>query len=603
VANPTRKCRSDWGSIWQTVVFCDSPYFSKLTQMSDKVPNQGVDRTKCDSEPIRFPGAIQPFGILLALDAGDLTLRHASENIRDICNSDAAALIGSSVAKLLGSAAELELRNGLSEDKLISHRLISTTIPGETPGRWHGRAHCMGGTVFVELEPTGEASLSSPDLLFGLRQLAGSLSAAATIKEFCSTLVTKVRSLTGFDRVMVYRFDTEWNGEVIAEDRRADLEAFLGLHYPATDIPSPAREVFLVNRMRVIPDVAYRPIPILPAADHQTGPQLDLSKCWLRSAAPVHLEYLANMGVGASMTCSLVVGGRLWGLIACHHLTPKCLVSAERDACELLAQMASVHLAFLAESEDRENLATLSNALWKLGATVSKTSPPIAAIATDKADLLALVGAEGVVVWRSGHGVSLGQTPPQAAIRGLVEWFKGVSAPILATDRLGQAYPPAKSFAKEASGLLALEVSRETDEYLLWFRPELLQSVEWGGDPNSKFEHQGRLSPRRSFALWKETVRERSLPWRPAEVENAKRVKELLLQAAVVSAVRLEALLPICAWCKNVRKEAGYWRAVEEFIHDLVDVRFTHGICPDCLQKQLAEDALHHPSPSGEKAG
>jgi hypothetical protein len=158
---------------------------------------------------------------------------------------------------------------------------------------------------------------------------------------------------------------------------------------------------------------------------------------------------------------------------------------------------------------------------------------------------------------------------------------------------LSQAYAPAKAFAEVASGLLALEVSRDADEYVLWFRPEVLQSVHWGGDPHGKSGADGRLSPRRSFSLWKETVRERSLPWRPAEVENARRVKELLLSAAAVAVLRLEALLPICAWCKKVRDEPGYWRGVEEFIEELVDVRFTHGVCPDCLQKQKAEFSAH----------
>ncbi|MCE9532616.1 MAG: hypothetical protein K8T89_16075, partial [Planctomycetes bacterium] len=161
------------------------------------------------------------------------------------------------------------------------------------------------------------------------------------------------------------------------------------------------------------------------------------------------------------------------------------------------------------------------------------------------------------------------------------------------TDRLSQVYAPAKAFTDVASGLLVLEVSREADEYILWFRPEVLQSVNWGGDPHEKPVLNGRLTPRHSFAIWKETVRERSLPWRASEVENAKRVKELLLAAAVRSTIRLEALMPICAWCKKVRDEPGYWRGVEEFMRDLVDVRFTHGVCPDCFSKQMAEFAGH----------
>ncbi len=299
------------------------------------------------------------------------------------------------------------------------------------------------------------------------------------------------------------------------------------------------------------------------------------------------------MGVRASLTASLIIGGRLWGMIACHHSTPKCPGPAVREACDLLAHVASAQLAFISEVEDREYMVSLTEALGRTGARAGSTTPPIAALATNAADLLALVGAGGAVVWRSGRGMPIGQTPPEDAFPGLISWIKGIAAPLIATDRLSQVYAPAKTFADVASGLLALEVSRDTDEYVLWFRPEVLQSVNWGGNPHDKSDLNGRLSPRRSFAAWKETVRDRSLPWRPAEVENAKRVKELLLAAGSLAILRLEALLPICAWCKKVRDEPGYWRGVEEFIRDLVDVRFTHGVCPECLNKQVAEFARH----------
>jgi light-regulated signal transduction histidine kinase (bacteriophytochrome) len=424
---------------------------------------------------------------------------------------------------------------------------------------------------------------------------AGRLAAAATISDFSVTLAREVRSLTGYDRVMVYRFDAEWNGEVVAEERRADLEAFLGLHYPHSDIPALARALFQVNRIRVIPDATYEPIPVVPDRDSLTGSPLDLSRCLLRSVASVHREYMHNMGVRASLTASLVIGGQLWGLIACHHLTPRRPGPAEREACDLLAQIASAHLAVLAQAEDREYLTGLAAVLGRTGKRVGTTTPPIAALAKDPTDLLAVVGAGGAVVWRSGRGMPIGQTPPARALPELVRWIKGGAAPLIVTDRLGQLYPPAKLFTGEASGLLALEVSRNTEEYLLWFRPEVLQSVNWGGKPGDTSDANGRLSPRRSFALWKETVRGRSLPWRPAEVENARRVKDLLVEAASRSAIQLEAFLPICAWCKKVRDEPGYWRGVEEFIRDLVDVRFTHGVCPECMDKQMAE-FVGHPS-------
>jgi light-regulated signal transduction histidine kinase (bacteriophytochrome) len=261
--------------------------------------------------------------------------------------------------------------------------------------------------------------------------------------------------------------------------------------------------------------------------------------------------------------------------------------------------MASAHLAVLVETADRNNLLTLTAALGRVGGRIGGSVPPIAALAKDPADLHALVGSGGAVVWRSGRGMQIGQTPPQEALPGLIGWFKGEAAPLITTDRLGQVYAPAREFAAAASGLLALEVSRDTEEYVLWFRPEVLQSINWGGGPSGKPGPNGRLTPRLSFAVWRETVRGRSLPWLPAEVENARQIKELLLAAAPGAAIRLEALLPICAWCKKVRDGEDYWRNVEEFISKFVDVQFTHGLCPGCLDKQIAEfssyKATHRP--------
>ncbi len=554
--------------------------------MSEAKPEL-THRVSCEHEPIHIPGAIQPFGVLLVLDQNTLQVRNASGNSQDVFGSGAASPLGATAGELLGPAAEAALRDALAKDGLTEPRPIPLAIPGTEAKRWHGAAHCLDDKVFVELEPTDERAESAVDLLATVRAAILRLSATATVLEFCSIVAREIRLLTGYDRVMVYRFDTEWNGEVIAEERRADQESFLGLHYPASDIPALARDLFRINRIRVIPDIAYEPVPLVPDRDEATGLPVDLSRCLLRSVAPVHREYLHNMAVRASLAAALVIGGRLWGLIACHHSTPKHPGPTEREACDILTQMASARLAVLAETEDQEYLTILAETLARTAARVAPATPPIAALAKDPTDLFALVGATGALVWRSGRGMPVGQTPPADAFPELIAWVKSSATPLLATDGLPRVYAPAKAFAAVASGLLALEVSRDTEEYVLWFRPEALQSVSWAGDPHGKADATGRMSPRRSFALWKETVRDRSVPWRPAEVENARRVKELVLAAAARSAFQLEALLSMCAWCKNVRNEPGYWQSVEEFISDLFDVQFSHGICPACAKKQM----------------
>jgi two-component system, chemotaxis family, sensor kinase Cph1 len=548
-----------------------------------------VDLTACDSEPIHTPGFIQPFGVLLAFDVNTLRLRHASLNIHDLLGPKVPDPLGLTAAELLGSDAETALRDALAKGGRIDYCPIPVSVSSTNARPCHGVARCQGDIVFVELEPAEDNATSSIEVLAAIRAWVGQQAATVNISELCTCVARNVRLLTSYDRVMVYRFAADWNGEVVADERHADLETFLGLHYPASDIPSQVRSLLSTNRIRVISDASRAPIPIAPVRDSLTGLPLDLSCCLLRGVSPVHLEYLHNMGVKASLTASLIVRGQLWGLIACHHLTPKHLGPAKRDGCDLIARLASDQLACVADLEDRHRQEGLANALGRTGVRIGGSSPPIAGLTKDAGDLLALVRATGAVIWRSGRGALIGQTPPGEALPELIDWIKGVASPLIVTDRLAQLYPAAKQFAAVASGLMAVEVSRDTDEYILWFRTEVLQDVNWGGDPRGKASPDGRLTPRRSFAVWRETVQARSLPWRSAEVENAKRVREQVLVAASRSAARLEALLPICAWCKSVRNEPGYWRAVEEFIHDVVEVRFTHGVCPKCLDKQLAE--------------
>ena len=212
------------------------------------------DLKTCDNEPIHVPGSIQPFGVLLAFDASSLTLRHTSENYPEIFGLSMAVPLGTTVAELLGAAAQIALRDEISKDGLIDPRAIPISVPRLDEKRWHALAHSLGGIVFVELEEADEENVTPIELISSIRVSVGRLSKVSTITEFCAAVTRKVRLLTGYDRVMVYRFDTEWNGEVIAEERRADLETYLGLHYPASDIPAQARALFLANRIRVIPD-------------------------------------------------------------------------------------------------------------------------------------------------------------------------------------------------------------------------------------------------------------------------------------------------------------------------------------------------------------
>jgi len=352
---------------------------------------------------------------------------------------------------------------------------------------------------------------------------------AATPRAFCQGLADEVRGLSGFDRVMVYRFQPDGSGAVIAEARHPDAESFFGLHYPASDIPRQARALYLSNWIRLIPNTHYFPAPILP----RDGVPLDLSYSVTRSVSPIHLEYLLNMGVGASMSLSLILGGQLWGLIACHHRTPRFLPHRVRVACELFAQMASWRLETKVAGETFDAQLHCKRVHEELVKSISREGDLAAGLTRQPSNLLDYIPADGVALWLEGRLTSLGRTPDADQVAGLVDWLNETAADgVFHTDHLPLDYPPAAAFAAVACGLIALSVSRSPRDYVLWFRPETVRSITWGGNPHKPVEPgaDDRLSPRKSFTAWQESVKLHARPWRDVDIEAAKTLRLSLLE-------------------------------------------------------------------------
>jgi light-regulated signal transduction histidine kinase (bacteriophytochrome) len=413
-----------------------------------------------------------------------------------------------------------------------------------------------------------------------------------SVEDLCRAVTQELCSLTNYDRIMVYQFDEEWNGAVIAEQRVESLEPFLGLHYPASDIPTQARAMFLLNGLRVIPDAQYQPVPLVPTVHPGTGQPLDLSRSQLRNVSPIHLEYLRNMKVGASLTISLVVDGKLWGLVACHHRSPRYVSPPLREACDLFGQMASMRLAECLQTASKKAAEESKAVLLRLAERVRQFGSIIPALLADKHDLLAVTNAQGAILWRDGEAVSVGVTPPVKSISGFQQWVaSATSDPIFFTDCLPKRYQGAAAYAEVASGMLALALARSPDVYILWFLPELIQTVDWAGDPDKSVEllgNDGRLHPRRSFARWKKSIRHRSRPWLNFEIEAVKQLQTILQAQLARNAEQLQQLLPICAWCKKIRSDKDYWQRVEDYVSQHTDIRFTHGMCPECFSKEMA---------------
>ena len=395
--------------------------------------------------------------------------------------------------------------------------------------------HLTNGVVVVELEPrVGDARVNPLTLVQGM---VASLQDAATASAFVRAIADAVHRATGFDRVMVYQFQDDESGAVVAEARGPDIESYLGLRYPASDIPKQARALYLKNWMRLIPDARYTPAPINPPINPVSRQPLDLTHSILRSVSPLHLEYLANMGVVASMSLSLVVGGKLWGLIACHHSAPMHMPHTLRSACELFAHMASLQLAEKIASDEHSNRLQAAAMHTQLVEWMTREEQVATALIQQRPNLLDYVSADGVVVWWDGRASAVGRAPSEAQIADLVAWLNtNVPEGVFVTDRLVEHYPPAERYQDVASGLVALSISRSPRDYVLWFRPEIIETITWAGNPGKAVEvvdGAARLGPRKSFAAWRETVRGRSQPWRAHTIEAAHALRISILEVVL----------------------------------------------------------------------
>lgn len=337
---------------------------------------------------------------------------------------------------------------------------------------------------------------------------------------------------------MVYQFQPDDSGAVVAESRSDDLEPFLDLHYPASDIPQQARAMYLRNWLRLIPDARHTPMPLVPQINPISGRPLDLTYSVLRSVSPLHLEYLANMGVVASMSLSLVVEGKLWGLIACHHRQPKHLPHVLRATCELFAQVVSLQLSDKLGRQERAGLQQTQAIHGELVKAMSEEESFVEALIEHQPNLIDYIPADGVVIWSEGKAAHLGRTPDHQQTEALVGGWLNDSVPldIFATDCLAKEFPPAAAYEEVASGLMALSVSRTPRDYVLWFRSEMIGTITWAGNPDKPAElgDDGlRLSPRKSFVAWRETVLGHSRPWTPSDREAAQALRTSILEVVL----------------------------------------------------------------------
>jgi light-regulated signal transduction histidine kinase (bacteriophytochrome) len=482
-----------------------------------------ADLSNCEREQIHLAASIQPHGALLLVTEPALRVVQSSET--------AAAFLGLSEPLLGRRLAEIDAALAACVGSHIPVR-SETPVAARCSLTTTGVAYdCLihrpvGGGLVVELERAGPVIDLSRHVGKALQTIVGTSSVAM----LCDETARIFRDLTGYDRVMVYRFDDTGHGEIFSEQRRADLEPYLGNHYPASDIPQNARRLYERNRVRVLVDVAYTPVPLVPKLSPITAADLDMSLCFLRSMSPLHTQYLSNMGVAATLVASLMVGGRLWGLVACHHNEPRFAQFEVRAVCELLAEAVATRIAALESFVQAQAELSVRRLEQRMVEAISREGDWRASLFDTSQPLLQPLGASGAALILDDQVLTSGDVPATQQIRAIGAWLQSQSGgPILATSALEEEVPELAHLSPDVSGLLATPVSNSPGDYLIWFRPERVRTLVWGGNPFKPVivgNDPRELSPRRSFAQWHQLVEGTSEPWTQADRTTARLIGE-----------------------------------------------------------------------------
>ncbi|CAH0303251.1 Phytochrome-like protein cph1 [Massilia sp. Bi118] len=507
-----------------------------------------LDLSACDREPIRTPGSIQPHGFLLTLSAG-MEVLQASANLGDWAGYGAQDAIGRPLAEVIGEAAALRLAPELETELGQRPYYVGTVTTGN--GRhFDVLAHQWDGLTILEFEPTERPAPADFRHLYSLiGDFLKKVNGAESIESLARLACHHVRSVTGFGRVLVYQFDRDGHGHVMAEAKQDDYASYMGQHFPASDIPAQARQLYALQPIRLIQDANYTPAPLIPGNNPVTGKPNDLSFAVLRSVSPVHLQYMRNMNTLASMSVSLMVKGKLWGIISCHNEGPSPVPFEQRTACEQLGQLLALCIESREDAQELQFRLEVRRIMVAMLAGLTQGSDFVENLASVFPDLLRFARATGVAVVVDERVLSFGDAPEQDHILELVDWLAVHDhGEVYHTERLSANWPEAGKMIRNASGLLAMPISRIHKHYLLWFRPEFVHTIEWAGNPHGKLVQaavDGRplqLSPRTSFAAWRETIHGASVPWHSAEIELAVEFRSALLGIALERAEQMAEL-------------------------------------------------------------
>ncbi|MDJ0845641.1 ATP-binding protein [Crocosphaera sp.] len=498
--------------------------------------------TEISQDCLVFTNAIQKQGVLFVLKEPDLKIIQVSDNTKQFFGISAHELLNQTLERIFRQSEIDIIRDRLQRDNLEWYNPIKLLLYFEEKSEvFEGVLRRQPEGLILELEVSGYPYQTSHLSFYHLfRSCYGRIKQGKNLRDLAQKIAYEIRYITGFDRVMIYRFKEDNSGVVIAEEKTPSLNSFLDLHFPETDIPPEARELYHQNLLQLISNVNAQPVAIIPDRNSLTNQPLNLSLSALRSFSPCHIEYLKNMGVSASMSLGLIKDNKLWGIIACHHYSPKYISYEVRKICEFIAESVIDHLLTAQKTENWEQQDLIKQLQTYLKTPVRYETDLLSRLVhKEQQSLLNLVSASGAALCYGGSINLVGKTPHKSTIRDLIIWLESYhKQQSFATHTLSKVYPQGEAIKTEASGLLSVSIVLNNISYhILWFRPEVVQTIEWAGDPSQSLsvddEGKIKLSPRQSFELWKETVQATAIPWQEFEQEAAEKLREGLLLAAL----------------------------------------------------------------------
>ncbi|QNF35345.1 GAF domain-containing protein [Adhaeribacter swui] len=503
--------------------------------------SKNYDSDFCGSLPLNFINLVQPHGFILVLQKETLLIRQLSENVGDFLKIGASELLHQELGKYV-LPEQIEIIRHKTQQWNIDDRIPEeiTFKINDVETKFSAVIHSKENYILLELEPSLPLAAGDLDFVHIYQEIMFILAAfkkADTIEKLCQIAVSEIKKLSGFDRVMIYQFDKNWNGTVIAEAMEEDLQSYLNLCFPASDVPRNARDLYLKNPFRLIPNREYTPARLVPVLNPISSNFTDLSDCNLRSVANVHLQYLKNMGVQASMSTPIIKDNALWGLISCHHKSPKFLSFEMRSAFVLLSSIISSQVVAKENEHSLGRVNELNEVFTKLLAQMYNQLDFRQGLVQGQYTLTDLFNSSGAAIVLDGEIKKVGNTPKTDEIKTIVQWLQRTRVnKIHTTENLPQHLEPANTFKDSASGLIALPIALERGDYILGFRKELVQTIKWGGDPNEAItmEPDGKTyHPRNSFAVWQEQVKNTSLPWSEQDIYIAEQLRIAVLERLV----------------------------------------------------------------------